>query len=223
MINGVRLKVCGLTRLVDAEAADAVGADYLGFIFYPKSPRRITLAQYTAMKDRLPPRRKVAVMVEPGLTELDPVLRADFDFVQIHFKTSTPLALLREWSELIGPVRLWLVPKLEPAADVSASLLPLAETFMLDTFHPEKFGGTGETGDWGKFARHQQGHPGKTWILSGGLKPENVAAAVAATGARFLDVNSGVELSPGVKDPARLKAFVLALHHATRKDNPAGP
>lgn len=221
MINGTRLKVCGLTSLVDADAADAVGADYLGFIFYPKSPRGITLTHYHAMKDRLPPRRKVAVMVEPGLTELDPVLRAGFDFVQIHFKTSTPLALLREWSELVGSVRLWLAPKLEPAADSSPGLLPLTETFLLDTFHAEKFGGTGETGDWAKFKRHREAHPAKTWILSGGLKPDNVAAAVAATGAKFLDVNSGVELSPGVKDPAKLKALVLALHHATKQDNSA--
>ncbi len=221
MINGVRLKVCGITSLVDADAADAVGADYLGFIFYPKSPRGITPAQYAAMKDRLPPRRKVAVMVEPGLTELDPVLRAGFDFIQIHFKTSTPLALLREWNELIGSVRLWLVPKLEPAADISPTLLPLAETFLLDTFHPEKFGGTGETGDWAKFRRHREAHPQKTWVLAGGLKPENVGAAVAATGTKFVDVVSGVELSPGVKDPAKLKAFVLALHNATKRDNPA--
>ena len=61
MINGLRLKVCGLTSLVDAEAADKIGADYLGFIFYPKSPRGITLTQFLAMKERLPPRKKVAV------------------------------------------------------------------------------------------------------------------------------------------------------------------
>src|SRR6478735_4396493 len=70
MINGVRLKVCGLTSLVDAEAADAVGADYLGFIFYPKSPRGITATQYAAMKDRLPPRKRVAVLVEPPAADL---------------------------------------------------------------------------------------------------------------------------------------------------------
>ena len=69
MINGIRLKVCGLTSLVDADAADKIGADYLGFIFYPKSPRGITLTQYAAMKDRLPPRKRVAVCVEPTAAE----------------------------------------------------------------------------------------------------------------------------------------------------------
>jgi phosphoribosylanthranilate isomerase len=221
MINGVRFKVCGLTSLVDADAADAVGADALGFIFYPKSPRGITLTQFAAMKDRLPPRKKVAVCVEPSATELTAFVTQGFDHFQIHFGPETPLRTLTTWSQLTGRAALWLAPKLPPAQDVSPEWLPLADTFLLDTFHADKFGGTGETGDWAKFKRHRDAHPEKTWILSGGLKPDNVAAAVAATGAKFLDVNSGVEHSPGVKDPARLKAFVLALHNATMQDNPA--
>ncbi|MFZ5494850.1 MAG: phosphoribosylanthranilate isomerase [Verrucomicrobiota bacterium] len=221
MINGVSLKVCGLTSLVDAEAADAVGADYLGFIFYPKSPRGITIAQYTAMKDRLPPRKKVAVCAEPAAAELAALVTQGFDRYQIHFGAETPLPTLTAWSQMTGRTALWLAPKLPPGQDVKPEWLPQADTFLLDTFHAEKFGGTGETGDWAKFTRHREAHPGKTWILSGGLKPDNVAAAVAATGARFLDVNSGVERSPGVKDPAKLKALVLALHNATKQDNPA--
>jgi phosphoribosylanthranilate isomerase len=70
MIHGVRFKVCGLTSLVDAEAADAVGADYLGFILYPKSPRYVSLTQFAAMTPRLPPRKKVAVVVEPTVETL---------------------------------------------------------------------------------------------------------------------------------------------------------
>ncbi|HEY8993310.1 MAG TPA: phosphoribosylanthranilate isomerase [Lacunisphaera sp.] len=221
MINGVRLKVCGLTTLVDADAADAIGADYLGFIFYPKSPRGITLTQYAAMKDRLPPRKKVAVCVEPSAAELAALVTQGFDQFQIHFAAETLTATIAAWSQLTGRAQLWLAPKLPPGQDVKPEWLPLADTFLLDTFHADKFGGTGETGDWAKFKRHGEAHPRKTWILSGGLKPENVAGAVAATGARFLDVNSGVELSPGVKDPAKLKSLVLALHHATKQDNPA--
>jgi phosphoribosylanthranilate isomerase len=221
MINGIRLKVCGITSLVDADAADAVGADCLGFIFYPKSPRGITLTQFAAMKDRLPPRRKVAVCVEPSAPELAALVTQGFDFFQVHFNPDTPFPTLAAWSQLIGRARLWLAPKLPPAQDVKPEWLPLADTFLLDTFHADKFGGTGETGDWVKFTRHREAHVARTWILSGGLRPDNVAAAVTATGAKFLDVNSGVELSPGVKDPARLKAFVLALHLATKQDNPS--
>lgn len=221
MINGVRLKVCGLTSLVDADAADGVGADYLGFIFYPKSPRAITLTQYDAMKDRLPPRKRVAVLVEPTAPELTAMLTRDFDRFQIHFSMETPLTTIALWSQLVGRTRLWLVPKLPPGRDLPAEWLTQAETFLLDTFHPDKFGGTGKTGDWEHFKRTQAAHGEKTWILSGGLNPENIAAAVTATGAKFIDVNSGVEQSPGIKNPERLKAFVLALHQATKQHNPA--
>jgi phosphoribosylanthranilate isomerase len=97
---------------------------------------------------------------------------------------------------------------------VATAWLPLAETFLLDTFHAEKFGGTGRTGDWEKFARHQQAHPQKTWILSGGLNPENIGEALRRSGARFVDVNSGVESAPGAKDHAKIELFVAALQLA---------
>lgn len=216
MINGIRLKVCGLTSLVDADAADRIGADYLGFIFYPKSPRGITLTQFLAMKDRLPPRKKVAVCVEPVAADLAAYSAAGFDFFQIHFSADTPTYLIASWAETVGLARLWLAPKLPPGQDVKPEWLPLADTFLLDTFQADKFGGTGETGDWAKFKRHRDAHPAKHWVLSGGLNAGNIAAAVTATGAKFLDVNSGVEQAPGIKSPAKLQALVLALHHATR-------
>jgi phosphoribosylanthranilate isomerase len=221
MINGVRLKVCGITSLVDADAADAVGADFLGFIFHAKSPRHVTAAQYRAMSERLPPRKRVAVCVEPTAAELAVLVAMDFDRFQIHFSADTPIATVAAWAQLAGGARLWLAPKLPPAADVKAEWLGQAETFLLDTFHADKFGGTGETGDWAKFKRHRETHPGKTWILSGGLNAANIAAAVTETGARFVDVNSGVEQAPGIKSPAKLQAFVLALHNATKHDNPS--
>lgn len=221
MINGVRLKVCGLTSLVDADAADKIGADHLGFIFYPQSPRGITLTQFLAMKDRLPPRKKVAVCVEPAAADLAAYAGAGFDYFQIHFSADTPAYLIASWAETVGLARLWLAPKLPPGQDVKPGWLPMADTFLLDTFHADKFGGTGETGDWTKFKRHRESHPGKAWVLSGGLNADNIAAAVTASGAKFIDVNSGVEQAPGIKSPAKLQALVLALHHATKQDNPA--
>jgi len=211
MINGIRLKVCGITSLVDADAADAVGADYLGFIFHAKSPRNIARAQYQAMSERLPPRKRVAVCVEPTAAELAALVALDFDRFQIHCGVETPVATIAAWSQLTGRARLWLAPKLPPGQDVKPEWLPLAETFLLDTFHADKFGGTGETGDWPKFKRHQAAQGAITWILSGGLNAENITAAVAATGAKFIDVNSGVEQAPGIKSPTRLQAFVRAL------------
>ena len=221
MINGIRLKVCGLTRIEDAAAAADIGVDYLGFIFYPPSPRHLTSEHYAAMKDRLPLRKRVAVCVEPTAAELAGLDKLGFDFFQIHFGVETPIATLVAWSQLAGRSRLWLAPKLPPAQDVKPEWLPYADNFLLDTFHAEKFGGTGQTGDWAKFKRHREAHPTKTWILSGGLRADNITTAVTATGARFIDVNSGVEQSPGIKSPAKLQALVLALHNATKQSNPA--
>jgi phosphoribosylanthranilate isomerase len=214
MIDGIRVKVCGLTSHVDAEFADRCGADYIAFNLYPKSPRYLPLAAYRAMAARLPERRKVAVSVEPTPAELQTMRAAGFDFFQIHFRHDLPVATVKTWSKVVGPEHLWLAPKLPPAVDVPPALLPLAEYFLLDTFHDNKFGGTGLTGDWGKFARHQQAHPDTTWILSGGLDADNVGEALRASGARFVDVNSGVESAPGVKDHEKLKAFVVALRRA---------
>jgi phosphoribosylanthranilate isomerase len=221
MINGVRLKVCGITSLVDADAADAVGADYLGFIFYPRSPRYVAPVQYQAMQERLPPRKKVAVSVEPSPADLARQIDLGFDFFQIHFNPQTPCDVIKAWAERVGATRLWLAPRLPPAMDIYPELLPLADTFLLDTFHPEKMGGTGEAGDWAKFKRYREAHPAKHWILSGGLTCQNIAGAVTATGAKMIDVNSGVEQAPGIKSPAKLQAFVLALHNATKQGDPA--
>lgn len=225
MIDGISFKVCGLRSLVDAEFADRCGADYLGFIFHPASPRHISLAQYRAMSARLPDRRKVAVAVEPSIDELAALHQAGFDYFQIHFRPGTVEARLTEWSRLVGEKHLWLAPKLPPGADVSAATLALAKFVMLDTFDNEAFGGSGKTGDWEKFARNQKAHPGNFWILAGGLNSSNIGDALAQSGARFVDVNSGVESAPGVKDETKLKAFVVALHHAAVKragtDGPA--
>jgi phosphoribosylanthranilate isomerase len=216
MIDGIRLKVCGLTTLVDADFADACGADYLGFIFYPKSPRAITLEQFRAMQPKLPARKKVAVSVAPTADDLRAFAAAGADFFQVHFPYDTPLKTAEAWSKAVGPGKLWLAPRLPPAADVSAELLPLAGAFLLDTFHADKFGGTGQTGDWAKFAHHQQANPKRTWILSGGLNPDNIGEALRACGARFVDVNSGVESAPGVKDREKLKRFVARLRESRR-------
>ena len=214
MIDGIRIKVCGLTSLVDAEFADKCGADCLAFNLYPKSPRHISLETFQAMAKRLPERRKVAVSVEPTEAELKAMTLAGFDFFQIHFRHDLPTTMVASWSKIVGAEKLWLAPKLPPGADVPAVLLPLAKFFLLDTFHAEKFGGTGETGDWVKFARHQQAHADKTWILSGGLNPDNIGEALRASRAKFVDVNSGVESAPGIKDHEKLKRFVIRLHES---------
>jgi phosphoribosylanthranilate isomerase len=217
MIAGVTVKVCGLTRAEDARLAAELGADYLGFIFYPKSPRAISRAAYAAMKNELPvgPKR-VAVLVEPTLAELSAALAAGFDRFQIHARLEVETAVISGWSAAVGAERLWLAPKLPPGGTLPEAWLGAAETFLMDTFHAEGFGGSGRTGDWRGFAERANRYSTKSWILAGGLGPENIAAAVAASGARFVDVNSGVESAPGIKSEAKLRALAKSL--ATRAE-----
>jgi phosphoribosylanthranilate isomerase len=215
MIEGIQIKVCGLTSLADSEYAGASGADHLGFILHPKSPRYISLAQFRSIAGRLPKKYKVAVVVEPEAESLVAMRDAGFDRFQVHFRHDLPLGTIESWSEALGVQDLWLAPKLPPSLDVPDAWTGLSNTILLDTFDPHLFGGTGRTGDWPKFRRHREGNPGKTWILSGGLNPENVGDALSGSGALFVDVNSGVESSPGIKDNAKLAAFAAAVRAAT--------
>jgi phosphoribosylanthranilate isomerase len=217
MIDGIQLKVCGLTSLADADFAVASGADFLGFNFYPKSPRYLSLDRYRAMAGGLPRDRAVAVAVEPEAAALQAMADAGFDRYQIHFRHDIPISAIEAWSKAAGPEKLWLAPKLPPGTDIPLAWLGLAKGVLLDTFDESLFGGTGRTGDWPKFRKHREGHGGTAWILSGGLNPGNVEGALVGTGAQFLDVNSGIETSPGVKDHAKLTAFVAAVRRAAAR------
>ena len=212
MIGDIHLKVCGMKRAEDARLAAELGADFLGFIFYPKSPRYLAFEAYEALAPLLPrgPKR-VAVMVEPALEDLRRARETRFDLFQIHARHDASPETVQAWSDEVGAANLWLAPKLPPGAPFPEAWLPLAETFLVDTFHAEGFGGSGRTGDWAGFAGLAATNPDKRWILAGGLSPENVASAIAASGARFVDVNSGVETHPGAKSPEKLRAVAEAL------------
>ncbi len=212
MIGNTHLKVCGITRLEDARRAAELGADFLGFILYSKSPRYISAEDYKALAPGLPsgPKR-VAVLVEPSSEMLLAVRALGFDRFQIHARLEVDVSTVAEWSASVGPGALCLVPKLPPGGGFPDHWIEYANSFLVDTYHAEGFGGSGRTGDWTGFARLASAHPTKTWILAGGLSPENVREARAQSGARFVDVNSGVELSPGVKDAAKLAALAAAL------------
>jgi phosphoribosylanthranilate isomerase len=211
MINGIRVKVCGLTSLADAEMAARAGVDFLGFNLYTKSPRYVTLQQFRAMAGRLPDRKKVAVTVEPTLTELREIAASGFDIVQVHFDAGAFPADTAAWVAEAGAHRLWLAPRLPPASDMPAEVISMGDTFLFDAFARDKFGGSGKTADWAKFRRQRDVEPGKTWILAGGLNPDNISDAINASGADFVDVNSGVETAPGIKDQAKIAAFVARL------------
>ncbi len=211
MINGIRVKVCGITSLGDAEAAAVCGADYLGFILYPKSPRHVSLEAFQAMRPALPAVKTVGVLVEPTLAELAQARDAGFDYIQLHFPNATTFPDAVAWLDVVPPDRLWLAPRVPPGGALDLMFVALADTMLFDTYHPEQMGGTGETGDWKMFAKLQAKNKENSWVLAGGLTPENIVAAIRESKAHFVDVNSGVEASPGVKDHARLRAFFAEL------------
>lgn len=211
MIGPTKLKVCGLRSAEQALLASRLGADFVGFNVYPKSPRYLALADYRALAGRVAEGTRVVVAVEPTDEEVASMIAAGVDYFQFHFRLEGNESRVASWERAVGAERLWLAPKLPPGVDVPQALIGHASAFLVDTFDASLFGGTGRTGDWEKFKRHRARHPGTTWILSGGLTPANIAEAVASTGASFVDVNSGVESAPGIKDEAKLRALAAAL------------
>lgn len=220
MINGVQFKVCGLTRARDAQAAAEAGADYLGFIFYPKSPRCIRQERFLDIAPRLPDLPKVAVTVAPDLYTLAQLEGMGFDYFQLHF----PVGLSEEvegWSKLVGSERLWIAPKLPPGVRFDPSLLDLASGVLWDGYKKDAntFGGTGSLSDWETFRKMKQQNPGTKWILAGGISPENAGEALAKTGADCLDFNSSLEIEPGVKDLERISQVGVSLREATGRNS----
>ena len=214
MVKDVNVKVCGITNQADAEAAVSLGADYLGFILHPKSPRHIPLEKYHALLPGLPPVKKVGVVVYTSMDDLGALKDVGFDYLQIHFPNDTPFFEVALWTEVLPPHMMWLAPRVPPGREVDLAFLPLADFFLMDTFDPHQAGGTGKTGDWVNFKRLTGLYQKIRWVLAGGLNPDNIADALGQSGARMVDVNSGIESAPGVKDHDRMKAFFANLSAA---------
>lgn len=211
MINGVQLKICGLTTAADAHAAAAIGADFLGFVLHPASPRCVTYEKFAQLQPELPALPKVGVLVYSDMDALKRAHDAGFDCIQLHFPNETPFFEAALWTDIVAPAKLWLAPRVPPGRELDPCFVPLADTFLLDAYSPTQHGGTGKTGDWTAFAWLQGKFKKVRWVLAGGLNAGNIREALAQSEARFVDVNSGVESSPGVKDPAKLAALSAAL------------
>jgi phosphoribosylanthranilate isomerase len=210
---GVEVKVCGITNKRDALNALQAGASYLGFILYPKSPRHISLEHVKQISESLKDIscKKVAVDVAPRLEDVALMQKADFQYYQFHFPLDLDIEIIRQWSEMVGPSNLWLAPKLPPGADFPDHLLQYAETFVIDAYSQDKFGGTGKSADWKSFSEFQILYPEKKWILAGGIGPENVVSSVIQTDARMIDLNSAVESKPGQKEVDKIKSVFESL------------
>ncbi len=203
----VRVKVCGLTNVDDALAAVEAGADALGFMFYAPSPRAVRPGSVADIIRALPPFvGKVGVFVNPSEEEvLHAIATCGLDTVQFHGHEA-PEFCARFGVKVIKAFRVEDEESLKalPAYPVGA--------WLLDSYVPGQFGGTGARFNWDlALAAKKLGRP---VILAGGLTPNNAAEAARRVQPFALDVSSGVEASPGRKDPAKMRAFIRAAKSA---------
>ncbi|MDP9534040.1 phosphoribosylanthranilate isomerase [Pseudomonas protegens] len=206
-MSAVRSKICGITRIEDALAAVAAGADAIGLVFYAKSPRAVSVQQARAIIAALPPFvTTVGLFVNASRCELGEILDAvPLDLLQFHGDESA--------ADCEGYHRPYIKAlRVKTGDDVAAACLayPRASGILLDTYVEGVPGGTGEAFDWSLVPQGLS----KPIILAGGLSAQNVAEAIARVRPYAVDVSGGVEQSKGIKDPAKIQAFMQAVRRS---------
>ena len=198
-----KVKICGITRLEDAQTAAEAGADALGFMFYEASPRRIAYESAAKIIRELPPfLARVGVFVNPSPDDVRRAIQeCRIDTLQFHGE-ETPEFCAQFGLRVIKAFRVRDEASLRELAGYAGA------TCLLDSFVPGQHGGTGATFNWDLAA--QTVKAGRRVLLAGGLTPENAADAVQRVRPYGLDVSSGVEAKPGVKDAVKVRAFIAA-------------
>ena len=201
----IKIKICGITNLEDALLATELGADALGFIFYPQSPRKVAPETAREIIAQLPPFvASVGVFVDEAAAVVQELAaRLGLDWVQLHGQES-PEYCRNLGRRVIKGFRIQDAKSLRPLADYREA----AQALLLDSYKQGQVGGTGTAFDW-RLAREAK--PYGRIILAGGLTPENVAQAIAIALPAAVDAASGTEAAPGRKDPAKLRAFFQAV------------
>lgn len=199
-----RVKVCGLTSAHDAELVAAAGASAIGLVFWPRSPRVVTVDQARRIVRALPPLvQVVGVFVNATPDQASAIAdTVGLDVLQLHGDES-----VEDWAGASRPI----MKALTLTTYTDSPWVARARAVLLDAHDPTRRGGTGETIDWAD-ARRRAGE--RPFVLAGGLTADNVARAIDAARPAAVDVSSGVESAPGSKDRARLRAFFDAVRRA---------
>lgn len=202
-MTAVRVKICGITRVEDALAAAAAGADAIGLVFYAKSPRAVDIEQAREILAALPPFvTTVGLFVDAERSELERILASvPLDLLQFHGDESV------QQCEAFGRPYIKAL-RVKAGDDIAAQVAryPSAQGILLDAYVEGVPGGTGEAFDWSLIPQTLS----KPLILAGGLRPDNVAEAVSRLRPYAVDVSGGVEASKGVKDVEKVDAFIRA-------------
>lgn len=196
------IKICGLTNRDDAMAALDFGADYLGFILYPESPRGITAGQLIHLLDKIDQSgRAIGVFVNESRVNIEKIAKdCNLYAVQIHGDEQP-----EDFTDM--PVPVWRAVKHQNNMFVPSPEKWQVERYVVDAAVPGLYGGTGVEADWNEAAKLAEAYP---VMLSGGLTPDNVADAIRIVKPIGVDVASGVEIEPGRKDHEKMKAFIRA-------------
>lgn len=212
------VKICGLKTEEAVAAALETGADMVGFVFFPKSPRNVSIAEAARLAE---PARGRAVIVALAVDPDDALVAAIAeglrpDLIQLHGHESPERCAAIRAATGLPIMKAIPVAEAEDLAVVPA-YVPHVDRFLFDAKPPKRPdalpGGNGLSFDWRLIAGLD---PGRPFMLSGGLDPETVAAAITTTGVGGVDVSSGVESAPGVKDPAKIRAFVARARAAAQ-------
>ena len=192
-----KLKICGLTKREDVEAAIKAGARYLGFIFYDKSPRHVTPEQVKEISRDLPEGvKKVGVFVNASIEDIQQIVEfCSLDVVQLHGDESP------EFARQLKGIEVWKALSLRNTADMKRAENYPADAVLVDAMTAEQRGGTGQLCDWSLAAELSSI---RSVILAGGISPLNIKEAIAQVKPVIIDVNSGVESAPGIKDKNKL-------------------
>jgi phosphoribosylanthranilate isomerase len=201
-----RIKICGLTRAEDARVAAGLGVHAIGLMFYPKSPRRVSLETAVAIRRELPPFvSAVALFLDAAADEVRQVMESvKPDFLQFHGSESQPFCAS------FGLPYIKAIPMAEIEATKMAGEYSDASALLLDSHAKGAAGGSGKAFDW-SLVPHNLGRP---VVLAGGLNPQNVEQAVRQVRPYAVDVSSGVESAPGVKDANLIAEFVKGVRLA---------
>lgn len=210
-MSDVAVKICGLTEARHVTAAVEAGARYVGFVFFPKSPRNVDVATAAKLAADVPPGvAKVALVVDANDATLDEIAaRVPIDMWQLHGKES-PERVAEIRARFGLPVMKAVGVADEGDLAALAAYARVADQLLVDAKPPkgaEVPGGQGVAFDWRLIAGRGWAKP---WMLAGGLTAQNVGLAIGLTGARQVDVSSGVEVAPGQKDSDLIRAFIAA-------------
>lgn len=208
-----RIKFCGITRLEDALAAARLGADAVGLVFTARSPRQLSIEAARAIALALPPLvTRVGLFMDNNATEVAAVLHdVPLELLQFHGNEDA------DFCRVFAKPYLKAVPMMD-VGDVAgyAAWFPDAAGFVLDSHRAGAAGGSGRSFDWSRVPAGL----GRPLLLAGGLVPGNVAQAIAAVRPWAVDVSSGVESAPGIKDHAKMRAFVDEVQGAGASASP---